>query len=109
MLKRKNLVFVTLGRASHVAVVDASTHEVKKYILAGNRVWGADITEDEKELIVTNGNSDDISIIDLEKFIATSSIPVGKTPHSVRIKNNMKSILIVLFFFIYEYFCSSGK
>ena len=84
--KRKNLVFVTLGRASHVAVVDASTHEVKKYILAGNRVWGADITEDEKELIVTNGNSDDISIIDLEKFIATSSIPVGKTPHSVRIK-----------------------
>ena len=41
------------------------TYEIKKYILAGNRVWGADITADEKELIVTNGNSDDISIIDL--------------------------------------------
>ena len=47
----------------------SNTHEIKKYILVGNRVWGADITEDEKELIVTNGNSDDISIIDLEKFI----------------------------------------
>ncbi len=83
--KKKNIVFVTLGNASHVAAVDASTYEVKKYILAGKRVWGADITSDEKELVVTNGNSDDISIIDLNKFITTSAIPVGKTPHSVRI------------------------
>ena len=51
----------------------------------GARVWGADITGNEKELIVTNGNSDDISIIDLERLISTSAIPVGKTPHSVRI------------------------
>ena len=85
MLKKKNIVFVTLGNLSHVAAVDASTYEVKKYILAGKRVWGADITSDEKELVVTNGNSDDISIIDLNKFITTSAIPVGKTPHSVRI------------------------
>jgi PQQ-dependent catabolism-associated beta-propeller protein len=83
--KKNSLVFVTLGRANHVAVVDANTYEIKKYILVGNRVWGADVTEDEKELIVTNGNSDDISIIDLEKFLSTSAIPVGKTPHSVRI------------------------
>ena len=83
--KKNNLVFVTLGNANHVAVVDVNTYEIKKYILVGNRVWGADVTEDEKELIVTNGNSDDISIIDLERLISTSAIPVGKTPHSVRI------------------------
>ena len=83
--KKKNLVFVTLGSANHVAVVDAHTYEVRKYILVGARVWGADITGNEKELIVTNGNSDDISIIDLERLISTSAIPVGKTPHSVRI------------------------
>ena len=83
--KKNNLVFVTLGNANHVAVVDVNTYEIKKYILVGNRVWGADITADEKELIVTNGNSDDISIIDLEKLLSTSAIPVGKTPHSVRI------------------------
>ena len=83
--KKNNLVFVTLGSANHVAVVDTNTHEVKKYILVGSRVWGADITADEKELVVTNGNSDDISIIDLERLVSTSAIPVGKTPHSVRI------------------------
>ena len=83
--KNKNLVFVTLGNANHVAVVDANTYEIKKYILVGSRVWGADITSDEKELVVTNGNSDDISIIDLNKLVSTSAIPVGKTPHSVKI------------------------
>ena len=85
--KEKNLVFVTLGNANHVAVVDAKNYEIISYILVGKRVWGADLTADEKELIVTNGNSDDISVIDLDKFITTKSIPVGKTPHSVRIKN----------------------
>ena len=84
--KNKNLVFVTLGSANHVAVVDGTTHEVKKYILVGKRVWGADIDANEEELIVTNGNSDDISVIDLNRFIATKAIPVGKTPHTVRIK-----------------------
>ena len=83
---KKNLVFVTLGNANHVAAVDATSYEVKKYILAGKRVWGADISTDEKELIVTNGNSDDISIIDLERFVTVKDIPVGKTPHTVRIK-----------------------
>ena len=84
MQKNKNLVFVTLGNANHVAVVDVNTYEIKKYILAGSRVWGADIT-DEKELIVTNGNSDDISIIDLEQLVSRKQYPIGKTPHTVRI------------------------
>ena len=83
---KKKLVFVTLGRASHVAVVDALTYEVKKYILAGKRVWGADITADETELIVTNGNSDDISIIDINRLVSVKDIPTGKTPHTVRIQ-----------------------
>ena len=83
---KKNLVFVTLGNANHVAAVDATSYEIKKYILAGKRVWGADISTDEKELIVTNGNSDDISIIDLERFVTVKDIPTGKTPHTVRIK-----------------------
>ena len=83
---KKNLVFVTLGNANHVAAVDATSYEIKKYILAGKRVWGADISTDEKELIVTNGNSDDISIIDVERFVTVKDIPTGKTPHTVRIK-----------------------
>ena len=82
---KKKLVFVTLGRASHVAVVDAITYEVKKYILAGKR-FGCDITADETELIVTNGNSDDISIIDINRLVSVKDIPTGKTPHTVRIQ-----------------------
>ena len=81
----KNKVFVTLGNANHVAVVDAQKHTIEKYILVGSRVWGAAITKDEQELIVTNGNSDDISIIDLDRMLTILSIPVGKTPHTVKI------------------------
>ena len=51
----------------------------------GSRAWGAAITLDDKELIVTNGNSDDISIISIQKMLTTLSVPVGKTPHSVEI------------------------
>ena len=97
---KKNLVFVTLGNANHVAAVDATSYEIKKYILAGKRVWGADISTDEKELIVTNGNSDDISIIDLERFVTVKDIPIGKTPHTVRIKNKMFHLLSSLLLFL---------
>ena len=85
--KKRGLVFVTLGSANHVAVVDAITHKVQTNILAGSRVWGADINFNKSELIVTNGNSDDISIIDINKSISKSAIPVGKTPHTVRVLN----------------------
>jgi YVTN family beta-propeller protein len=77
--------YITLGRARHVAVVDVASREVTDYILAGDRVWGAALTADESLLIVTNGASDDISIIDTAKNIAINSVAVGRTPHTVRI------------------------
>ena len=60
-----NKVYVTLGSANHVAVVNANNYDIEKYILAGSRAWGAALTNNDEELIVTNGNSDDISIIDV--------------------------------------------
>ena len=81
----QEFAYITLGRSKHVAVVDINTHEVKDYILAGARVWGAAITKDDKILIVTNGNNDNISIIDTKKNAAIKSIAVGRTPHTVRI------------------------
>ena len=66
-------------------LIRGKNFNVEKYILAGSRVWGAALTNNDEELIVTNGNSDDISIIDLIKQTAVSSIPVGKTPHTVRV------------------------
>ena len=77
--------YITLGRAMHVAVVDVKTRLVTDYILAGDRVWGAALTTDESLLMVTNGASDDISIIDTEKKVAIKAISVGRTPHTIRI------------------------
>lgn len=85
MSHNTNLAYITLGRSKHVAVVNTDTYEVIDYILAGSRVWGAAITKDDKTLIVTNGQSDDISIIDTDKRASVKSIAVGRTPHTVRI------------------------
>ena len=80
-----NKVVVTLGSANHVAVVNSKTYDIESNILVGSRVWGAALTKGDKELIVTNGNSDDISIVDIKKNIAILSVPVGKTPHTVKV------------------------
>ena len=85
MSNNGNLAYITLGRSKHVAVVNTNNYEVIDYILAGSRVWGAAITADDKTLIVTNGQSDDISIIDTDKRASIKSIAVGRTPHTVRI------------------------
>ncbi len=77
--------YVTLGRARHVAVVDVPSREIEEYILAGDRVWGAALTADEAFLVVTNGASDNISIIDTRREVAVKAISVGRTPHTVRI------------------------
>lgn len=79
--------YVTLGRAWHVAVVDVASREPVEYVLAGNRVWGAALTADDSTLIVTNGASDDISVIDTAARKAVRSVGVGRTPHTVRIRD----------------------
>ena len=61
------------------------SREIEEYILAGDRVWGAALTADEKFLVVTNGASDDISIIDTGRNVAVQAVSVGRTPHTVRI------------------------
>ena len=61
------------------------SREVTDYVLAGDRVWGAALTADESLLVVTNGASDDVTIIDTNKKVAVNSVAVGRTPHTVRI------------------------
>jgi PQQ-dependent catabolism-associated beta-propeller protein len=85
MTRDGKTAYVTLGRAKRVAVVDVASREVTDYILAGDRVWGAALSADEKILVVTNGASDDVSIIDTERKVAINAVAVGRTPHTVRI------------------------
>ena len=76
-------LFVALGPANRVAVVDAATDEVKDYLLVGQRVWQLAFTPDEKYLVTTNGNSNDVSVIDVENLETIKSVQVGQQPWGV--------------------------
>lgn len=76
-------VLLSLGRANHVAIIDAKSHDVLQYVLVGKRAWSVDLSSDETLAYVANGLSDDITIIDMASMQPTVSIPIGRVPHSV--------------------------
>jgi PQQ-dependent catabolism-associated beta-propeller protein len=59
--------FVALGPANRVAVINATTHEVQKYLLT------------------TNGVSNDVSIIDVANLRIIKTIQVGELPWGIAI------------------------
>ena len=77
--------FVALGPANRVAVVDAASHQVTKYLLVGQRVWHMAFTPDEKYLLVTNGVSNDVSVIDVAALKVIKTIQVGELPWGITI------------------------
>ena len=79
----RKTAFVALGPANRVAVVDAQTFEVKKYLLVGQRVWQLAFSPDEQRLYTTNGVSNDMSVIDVPALKVTKSVPVGRLPWGV--------------------------
>jgi YVTN family beta-propeller protein len=72
--------YVALGPANRVAIVNAETKEIVKYLLVGQRVWHLAFTPDEKYLLTANGVSNDISVIDLASLKVVKSIAVGAFP-----------------------------
>ena len=64
-------------------MIDAATHEVKKYLLVGQRVWHMAFTPDEKYLLTTNGLSNDVSIIDVASLKVVKTIQVGELPWGI--------------------------
>ena len=84
--KDRTKAFVALGPANRVAVVDAKTFEVKKYLLVGQRVWQLAFSPDEKMLYSTNGVSNDISAIDVAAEKVLKSVKVGSYPWGVVVK-----------------------
>ena len=75
--------FVGLGRANHVAFVDVVTRQVMQLVLAGKRAWNVALTRDELQLLVVNGLSDDLTVVDVAAAKAVKTVPVGRVPHSV--------------------------
>jgi PQQ-dependent catabolism-associated beta-propeller protein len=81
--KDNSKAFVALGPANRVAVVNAKTYEVEKYILVGQRVWNLGFTPDYKLLFTTNGTSNDVTVIDVESEKPIKSIKTGRYPWGV--------------------------
>src|SRR5205807_4532827 len=63
--------------------IDGVTHAVLKYLLVGQRVWHGAFTPDEKYLVVANGVSNDVSVIDVARLEVVKSIQVGELPWGV--------------------------
>jgi PQQ-dependent catabolism-associated beta-propeller protein len=74
---------VSLGRANHIAYVNTATREIEGYTLVGSRAWNVCNSADGSQLYVTNGLSDDISIIDVASRRNILSVPVGRVPYAV--------------------------
>ena len=79
----RKLAFVALGPANRIAVIDAQTYEVRKYLLVGQRVWNMAFSTDGKRLFATNGVSNDMSVIDVDSLRVVKSVPVGRLPWGV--------------------------
>jgi YVTN family beta-propeller protein len=75
--------FVALGPANRVAEIDPKSFTVRRYYLVGQRVWHLALSPDEKRLYTTNGNSGDVSVIDLVNRQVIRSIPTGRAPWGV--------------------------
>ena len=75
--------FIALGPAARIAVVDANSFEVEKYLLVGQRVWNMDFSPDESLLFTTNGVSSDVSVVDVEKLKVIKTIKVGRAPWGI--------------------------
>lgn len=76
-------VLLSLGRANHIAIIDAHSKQVLKYVLVGKRAWSVDLSSDEKTAYVANGLSDDVTLVDMASMNPVKSVPVGRVPHSV--------------------------
>jgi PQQ-dependent catabolism-associated beta-propeller protein len=84
--KERRYAYVALGPANRVAVINAQTYQVEKYLLVGQRVWNLAFSPDQTRLYTTNGISNDVSIIDLVEQKVTKSVAVGRYPWGVAVK-----------------------
>jgi YVTN family beta-propeller protein len=72
-----------LGKANHVAFVDVASRKVTQLVLAGKRAWGLGANKAGDRLLVANGLSDDLTVIDVPNAKALKTLAVGRVPHSV--------------------------
>jgi YVTN family beta-propeller protein len=73
--------FVAMGRANHVAFIDVASRKLTDAVLVGKRAWHVALNRAQTQLVVVNGLSDDVTIVDVAAAKAIKSIPVGRVPY----------------------------
>ncbi len=77
-------LYVSLGRAKSVAVIDAVARKFLRSIEnVGTRPWGIDIRADGRKIYTANGGSGDVSVIDAESGQVEKRITTGGSPWGV--------------------------
>ena len=79
-------VYVSLGRASAIAVIDVAKRALTRTIEdVGARPWGIDVSADGTKVYTANGPSEDVSVVDLASG-TVSRIATGGSPWGLVIK-----------------------
>jgi YVTN family beta-propeller protein len=73
--------FVALGRANHVAFIDVASRKVAELVLVGKRAWNVTLDKAEARLLVCNGLSDDLTVVDVAGAKPLKTLPVGRVPY----------------------------
>jgi PQQ-dependent catabolism-associated beta-propeller protein len=77
----ENRLYVTLGRAGEVAVIDTRSLRLMQRVGdVGPRPWGIALSPDGSRLYTANGPSGDVSVIDTRSLTVVRRINVGKQP-----------------------------
>ena len=80
-------VYVSLGRARAVAVIDVAKRALARTIEdVGARPWGIDVSADGKKIYTANGPSGDVSVVDLATGTVERRIATGGSPWGLVIK-----------------------
>jgi YVTN family beta-propeller protein len=79
-------LFVSLGRARSVAVVDVAARKLLRTIDdVGTRPWGIGVSPDGRKLYTANGPSGDVSVIDIATGKVDRRIAVGGSPWGIAV------------------------
>jgi YVTN family beta-propeller protein len=88
-------MFVTGVGADAVAVVSVFQNEVDQTILAGRTPWAMAVSESRNLLFVTNMESGDLTILDIDTRSRAASVHVGENPGDILLTPDGEYALIV--------------
>ena len=79
-------LFVTLGRAKSVGIVDVAARTLSGSIdEVGTRPWGIGISPDGRQIYTANGPSGDVAIIDTASGKVEAKVAIGGSPWGIAV------------------------